>query len=123
MAALPTANAAVKRIRVDFIWITSLSYTWHANRLGTATAIKRPQCAGCYTCRVKRDKRNAGFLPGAANPLGVTPPRQPPIYRRHALLGLILLLAALTYSNSFRAPFLMDNAEILNDTRLHSATS
>ncbi len=43
--------------------------------------------------------------------------------RRHALVAAVLLFVFICYSNSFRAPFLLDNAEILNDTRFRSATS
>ena len=118
-----SANAAVRRIRVDFIWVTSPRWTRHANRPGTAEAIKRPRSAGCHTCRVKRDKRKSGNLPAGSKPGAVKLPFRPPIDRRHALVGVVILLALFTYSNSFRAPFLMDNAEILSDTRLHSATS
>lgn len=64
---------------------------------------------------VKRDKRNVTKTPVVR--------AKAPIDRRHALLGLVILLALFTYSNSFRAPFLLDNAEILNDTRVQSATS
>jgi hypothetical protein len=67
---------------------------------------------------VKRDKRKPEK---AAN---TAPPRARFHFDpRHALLGVVLLLALMTYSNSFHAPFLMDNSEILNDTRVHAATA
>lgn len=67
---------------------------------------------------VKRDKKRPEKVVAAAPPRARTP-----FDRRHALLGVVILIALFTYANSFRAPFLMDNAEILNDTRLHAATS
>ena len=72
---------------------------------------------------MKRDKRKAGNLAAIEKPAGAKLPVRPPIDRRHALVGIVLLLALFTYSNSFRAPFLMDNAEIPSDTRLHQGTS
>jgi hypothetical protein len=67
---------------------------------------------------VKRDKRTP-----AAKVQTAKPPIRAPWDRRHLLVGIVLLLALVTYSNSFRAPFLMDNAEIPSDTRLHQASS
>jgi len=53
-------------------------------------------------------------------------PRQsvPPIVRRHAtLLGTVIVLAWLAYSNSFRAPLILDNAEVIEkDARVHSTS-
>src|ERR1051325_2625077 len=71
----------------------------------------------CYTGRVKRDRRN----PTTHAQRLKSAPRSP-FDRRHLLVGLVFLVAFFTYSNSFRAPFLMDNAEILSDTRIHQAT-
>src|SRR4051794_25733072 len=76
-----------------------------------------PHGTGCYTGRVKRDRP----IPTTRSQPSKAAPR-PPFDRRHLLLGVVLLAALFTYSNSFRAPFLMDNAEILSDTRIHQAT-
>src|SRR5215216_6061006 len=100
MAALPSASAAVKRIRVDFISVASPCSMRFGCRAGTRGIIKRAQSAGCYTSRVKRDRRKA------AKALASEPRKAPRQFdRRHALLGGVLLLAVFAYSNSFRAPF------------------
>jgi len=48
----------------------------------------------------------------------------PPIVRRHAtLLATAIVLAWLAYSNSFRAPLILDNAEVIEkDARVHSTS-
>jgi tetratricopeptide (TPR) repeat protein len=70
---------------------------------------------------VKRDKRKAGKELGRQAKSRKTMQRE---LARHALLLGVILLAMLAYSNSFHAPFLLDNNEtILLDTRVHAATS
>lgn len=65
---------------------------------------------------VKRDRKKP-------EKLAAPPPRaRKPIDRRHALIGVVILIALFTYGNSFRAPFLMDNSEIQSDTRIREAT-
>jgi tetratricopeptide (TPR) repeat protein len=75
-------------------------------------------CGGaqCYTGKVKRDKRKAGKLAATKSP-------RPPFDRRHLLAGAAVLIALFAYANSFQAPFLLDNSEIVNDTRLRAATA
>ncbi len=70
---------------------------------------------------MKRNKRTAGRGLSGRIKLDAPAPRN---WRRHVLLFGVIALALLTYSNSFHAPFLLDNNEvILQDTRVHAATA
>jgi protein O-mannosyl-transferase len=76
--------------------------------------------AGCYTGRVKRDRRKP--VPALATPQ--TPRFDSRRLTVHAPILAVILLALLAYGNSFHAPLLLDNEEIiLNDTRVHAYTS
>ena len=47
-----------------------------------------------------------------------------PVVRHALLLAAVIAVTYLAYANSFHAPFLVDNPEvILNDTRVHAATA
>jgi tetratricopeptide (TPR) repeat protein len=92
-----------------------------------AVEIKIPQSSGavvlncqCYTGKVKREKRRVAAAPVGKIKAKERAPRPSP---QHALIFGVIALALLAYSNSFHAPFLLDNAEaILKDTRVHAAT-
>jgi tetratricopeptide (TPR) repeat protein len=68
-----------------------------------------------------REKAKGGPAPGATTVISAAVERA----RKHALLlAAVVGVTFLAYANSFHAPFLVDNTEIvLNDTRVHSVTA
>ena len=67
-------------------------------------------------------EKSKGGTPGDKN--RATPLNARPVAKHALLLGAVIGFTLLAYANSFHAPFLVDNSEIiLNDTRVHAATS